>query len=266
MPTFAEIPSSRESTVEPPSIIYNYRASGWVSDTDARVNALSLIPPSVLDPISGERLYLQDLKCSPAGYGLHLITAPYGPKKKATGEVSWNFSTTGGTLTVKASKEHIATHPDFGDPNPHLGLIGRSKDGSVEGCEIVIPALKMTYNFKHPLGVITEAHARLLATYTGMVNSTAFRGFPAGELLFLGANGSDGTESEANVSYEFVASQNLTGLTIGTLTSIAKKGWEYLWIEYKDETVAGKTVTRPEYVHIERVYDTLDFATAFGWG
>lgn len=264
MPSFEEIPNSRESTFEPPSIIFHWRSSGWVSDTDARVNALSLTPANVLDPVTGVRLFRQDIKCTPNGHGLHLFDVPYGPKTKETGELSWSFSTSGGTLTVKAAKQHIRTYPVNEDK--HKGLIGVGKDGNVEGCEIVIPALKMTYSFKHPLGVITEAHARLLASYTGMVNSTTFRGFPAGEMIFLGANGSDGTESEASVTYEFAASQNLTGLTIGTITGIAKKGWEYLWVQYEDAVDGGEKASIPLKVHIERTYDTLDFATAFGWG
>lgn len=267
MASFEEIPNSRESTIEPPSFLYHYRASGWVSDTDARVNALALTPANILDPLTGVRLYRQDIKCSPAGHGLHLIDVPYGPNKKETGELSWTFSTSGGTLNVKAAKQHIATYPAGGDANPHKGLIGLTKDGNIEGCEITIPVLKLSYTFKHPLGVITETHARALASYTGMVSSTVFRGFAAGEILFLGANGSDGTESEASVTYEFAASQNVVGLTIGTIEGIAKKGWEYLWIEYEDAVDGGGAkAVNPTRVHVERVYESIDFAAAFGWG
>lgn len=261
--SFEEVPDSRESTTEPPSITFKYRASGEVSDSDVRVYAAAATPAIVFDPF-GNKLYRQDIACSPAGHKLFIVTIPYGPKAKEQGELSWSFSTTGGTLTVRAAKEHIATYAAGG--NPHKGLIGVTRDGQVEGCEMVIPALKMTYTFKHTLGVITEAHARLLASYTGMVNSTAFRGFPAGEMLFLGANGSDGTDAEASVTYEFAASQNIVGLTIGAIAGIAKKGHEYLWIEYTDAVEGNAFAVQPAAVHIERVYNTLDFATAFGWG
>jgi len=129
----------------------------------------------------------------------------------------------------------------------------------------VVPALKLTYSFKHSAGVINEDHARALAGVTGMTNSAEFRGFQAGELLYIGSTGEDGTETEASVEYIFVASQNVTDLTIGDIASIAKEGHHYLWIEFKNEVEDGQPAVQPERVHIERVYDSFDFASVFGW-
>jgi hypothetical protein len=63
---------------------------------------------------------------------------------------------------------------------------------------------------------------------------------------------------------------NVTGLTIGGIAGVAKKGWEVAWIRYQDTiTVAdGKdNPTRvPKYVYVDRVYDTIPMATALGFG
>ena len=54
----------------------------------------------------------------------------------------------------------------------------------------------------------------------------------------------------------------MTGLVIGEITDIAKKGWEYLWVRYTDveDTTAKALVKRPAAVYIEKVYLDGDFA------
>ncbi|HQL55478.1 MAG TPA: hypothetical protein PLQ87_12285, partial [Phycisphaerae bacterium] len=58
-------------------------------------------------------------------------------------------------------------------------------------------------------------------------------------------------------TFRFAASPNVTNLTIGDITGINKKGWEYLWVRYADseDTVAKALVKKPIAVYIERVYD-----------
>ncbi len=61
-----------------------------------------------------------------------------------------------------------------------------------------------------------------------------------------------------------VRAPNVTGQTIGTITEIAKKGWEYLWVLYEKvedaAAVPPRIVKRPAAVYIERVYDEDTFA------
>ena len=143
-------------------------------------------------------------------------------------------------------------------------MIGVTGKGDVEGAEMIIPALKITYGFRHPQGVVDESFARTLARNTGKVNSDSWRGFDAGELLFIGASGSDGSEADAEVSYQFAASENAT-LTIGEIADVVKKGHEALWIEYEDDEEDDEAVQIPKRIHIERVYSDMSFASIFGW-
>jgi hypothetical protein len=140
----------------------------------------------------------------------------------------------------------------------------------VKGVEIIIPAMKINVQYKHPQGVLTLAKAKFLNNMTGMVNSDSFLTFAPGEVLFLGARGSDGTQSEATVSYSFAMAPNAEGLTIGGIAGVAKKGWEVAWIRYHDTitTADGKDQpTRvPKFVYVNRVYETIPMATALGFG
>jgi len=64
------------------------------------------------------------------------------------------------------------------------------------------------------------------------------------------------------ITHRFSASPNKTGLTIGDITGIEKKGWEYLWVRYADaEDTAAKTlVKKPAAVYVEKVYEEGDFS------
>jgi hypothetical protein len=67
------------------------------------------------------------------------------------------------------------------------------------------------------------------------------------------------------VDYQFVASVNASGLSLGGISSIVKGGHHYAWIEFKDAVVSGKPARQATRVNIERVYDAINFASVFGW-
>jgi hypothetical protein len=96
------------------------------------------------------------------------------------------------------------------------------------------------------------------------VNSGAFRGFAAGEVLFLGASGSKTGVDNWEIAFKFAASPNVTSLSIGGgITVSAKKGWEYLWVRFADaeDSTAKALVKRPVAAYVERVYESADFST-----
>jgi hypothetical protein len=74
---------------------------------------------------------------------------------------------------------------------------------------------------------------------------------------------------ETDIAYNFAASQNATGMTIGGITSIAKKGHDYLDVRWADdvETVGAQVrdIKKANYVYTHRVYDEAPFATVMGF-
>lgn len=262
--TFEETPESRQETADTYTLIY--KAVGEQDDAIVQAYAINATPAMVHRPTG--TMYRQDIRRDPDGWKQYRVTVNYGMLDATpfnVGGSSFTFDTTGGTSNVKQAREHIATYPPTVDG--HGGSIGVRDDGAVEGVDIVIPALKLTYTYRHPQGVITEAYVRSLAAVTGMVNSLPFRGYEAGELLFVGASGSDGSQSEADVTYTFVASKNATGITRGAVTGINKGGHELVWEQTGSEVGAdGKAKQKVFAVHVERVYDSFNFAAVFGWG
>ncbi|MEO0513610.1 MAG: hypothetical protein AAF108_12090 [Planctomycetota bacterium] len=111
---------------------------------------------------------------------------------------------------------------------------------------------------------MTNSYKGALFSLTGKVNSGGFRGFAAGEVLFLGATGArrgTGPDDDWEITFRFAASPNVTGLSVGSINGIAKKGWEYLWVRYADQedTSANTIVKRPVAAYVERVYDQGNF-------
>jgi hypothetical protein len=189
---------------------------------------------------------------------------------------TWRFSfdTTGGTHKITQSLATIARYQrSSSDPAPELyGAIGWDGE-KVAGCEIIVPRLEFAITAFYTPGWMTWSKARDLARATGKTNSAAWLGFEEGELLYLGATGEGDIPLRAStqvqptqVVFKFAASENRTNITIGEMTGINKKGWEYLWVRYKKmlwET--GKVYPVPIHAYVEKVYRDVAFAGLFGF-
>jgi hypothetical protein len=261
---FFPIPDGIETTASPPTYISKWKSVGEHRETVVNAYAIAFTP-SIVATIYGI-LYRQDIKVTKTAYDQYSISVPYGTRKNETGEWTWDFDTTGGTVHItngKSERRYPSTAPD------QKAAIAVDRD-QVNGTDIIIPAMKINVSYKHPQGQITLAQAKFLNSITGMTNSAPFLTFAAGEALFLGARGADGTATDATVSYQFAMSANANNLTIGAVANIVKKGHEVAWIKYEDntETISGtiRQVRVPKFVYVDKVYEETDLATALGFG
>lgn len=175
----------------------------------------------------------------------------------------YSFDTTGGTEKITQSKATVSVSVPSGLSTPDFkGCIGW--DGkNVNGCEIVVPAFRWEEKVYLADARVTNAYRITCHNLTGKVNDAEFRGFPAGDVLFLGVRGSrtgDGDDDLWELTFSFAASPNGTNLTVGDITVPAKKGWEYLWVFYEDAVSGNVKARRPRAAVVERVYDTASFA------
>lgn len=263
---FIPVPNGIESTARPPSYTTNWKAVG--SNSQSYVQAYTLgATPAIVATIYGT-LYRHDVRVTQAAYNQFLVEVPYGLRKNETGDWRWDFDTTGGSVHITNAKAEVARYPATTAPD-QKGAIAVDGD-QVSGVDIVIPAMKINVYFRHPLGVITLPQAKYLNSITGSTNSDNFLTFAPGEVLFLGARGSDGSVAESEVNYQFAVSANLSGETIGSIAGVAKKGWEVLWIRYEDTEATADSVTHPvrtpKFVYVDRVYSEVAMSTALGFG
>ena len=213
-------------------------------------------------------LHRQDLLIRQTGHKLFSIQAPYAAGKNKHGEWTWDFDTTGATIHLKYAREEVNKYPSSTAPD-QKGAIGVEGD-VVTGTEIVVPAMKINVKYRHPEGELTIAEARRISRHTGKTNTSTFLTYDAGEVLFLGARGSDGETAEAEVTYHFAMAENEDNLTIGDITGIEKKAWDVGWVQWEDKVASANGddhPTRvPKFVYIDRVYNKVDLASVLGFG
>jgi hypothetical protein len=197
-----------------------------------------------------------------------------------------SFDTGGGTQHITQALQ-ISNVPDADGfdqfekkfPSSAPGQAGaiNADSNSVQGVDIVVPALQWTESYDVPSTYISTDYIKSLAKLTGTVNNAPFRGFPAGEVLFVGATGAQDWDEERgdgpwSLSFKFVQSPNagpntggpnptdtLPPLKIGFISGIEKKGHEYLWVKYTDAVESDFLVQLPQFVYVDKVYRDEDF-------
>ena len=242
-----------------------YTVFDALTDTEARAALLAEAPPNYNGlPRDEQACEVEAIR------GLDHIwigNARYAKKTSNAGEgPTFRFETRGGTQRVTQALGSTR----YPNNAPNSGGAINATATSVEGTDITVPIY--TFSETHELddGLVNNYYKGVLVTLTGRVNDAPFKGLAAGECLFLGAAGSltDGPGSDTwSIDYAFAGSPNVTGLAVGDITGIAKKGWEYLWARYQtaEDTAAKLLVQKPIAVYVDQVYREGNFA-ALGIG
>ena len=248
------------TTGQNPSAELRYNVRGTNDDIEAR-SALSAAAPAVFDLYGTGLIFLprETITIQPVGDALWEGIVRYASIPQ-TNESVFAFDTGGGTQHITQSLQTAGTFAPAGQVPPNLkGAIGVTAN-SVEGVDVTVPVYQFSETHYLDDAVVTPAYKGTLFALTGKVNSASFKGFAPGECLFLGASGSKRGSGDWEINYRFAASPNVTGLVVGDITGIAKKGWEYLWVRYQDaEDASAKTmVKKPIAAYVEQVYPLGD--------
>ncbi|MHB8953571.1 MAG: hypothetical protein ACYC4U_11425 [Pirellulaceae bacterium] len=238
----------------------------WSVDGSNDLDAVqSYLTPFI--PSEYRDLTLKSISWEHQGYAVWEFRASYVHPDKAdagavleVGDYTFSFDTSGGTVLRTVSKATTKYAKGGETAADFKGSIGVTTD-TIEGVEIGIPALKFSIRKRVANATLTLAYVNLLHNMTYTTNNATFLGFAAGELLFVGASGQQGTDSDPEITFNFIASPNATGLTVGEITGVAKQGHEYLWVYFEEtaDDVAKKTVKRPLSAYVEQVYDASNF-------
>jgi len=231
-----------------------------ISGTGSEASALSALEGEAPDPWQG----LARKGCSVEPYdevaGMWEGTAAYAPEdevEQEVGESTYRFSTGGGSQHITVGRSTTKYPPATA---PDAKGIGQTKDG-VEGVDILVPKFEWSETHTIAAASVTTAYITIIRKLTGKTNNATWNGYAQGEVLFLGAEGSKRGDGDWDITFNFAAGENLTGQTIGGITGVAKKAWEYLWIRFKDVAGAEGVYKEPEAVYVEQVYDEGDLST-----
>lgn len=114
---------------------------------------------------------------------------------------------------------------------------------------------------RHCFRTLSRADEMAIEALLNHVNDAAFRGRPAGTLLFSNFDKVEvgsGADAYVECTYSFSYMPNGTATFRGTYTSvdISKLGWEYAWGKYYKS--AGNT-SEVEGAYAEKIFDTATF-------
>ena len=256
--TVQELWDSREHQIgEDSSIDLRFVIDGTDDDVAAHVELLNVAPTLYAG------LVRQSSHLERVGETTWQATVRYGSvEPPQTGDSSFTFDTGGGSQHITQSLGTVGgwAAPGLVAPN-FQGAIGVGKD-SIDGVDITVPVYHFGETHYLPTAFVTPGYKAALFALTGTVNSAPFRGFAVGEVLFLGASGSKRGQEDWEIAYKFAASPNVSGLSVGSIGGINKRGWDYLWVRYADveDTSAKMLVQRPIAAYVEQVYPYRDFS------
>ncbi len=250
-----ELFSSREGDSDAQT--FRYLVSGS-DDGEAMRAQLLLDSPSFHDTVSREDQKI-DLNRIDTLKWLAEISYKKAPpaEQLEKGDQIFTFDTGGGTTHITNS---IATANKYPGGAPDFKGAILVHKGGIDGVDVVVPSYRFTEVKVLTAAQVSSAYKAIVFGLTGQTNDASFKGFSAKEVLFMGAQGQQRGDDGWEVTFNFAASPNLTGLTFGDVVAVAKKGWEFLWVNYKDIVDANVLVKQPKSVHVETIYDEGDFS------
>jgi hypothetical protein len=142
----------------------------------------------------------------------------------------------------------------------HAGAIGVTRD-EIKGCDVFAP--RFTWTRTITAFRLSRAQVLIWRGLVGKKNDRPWYGSAAGEVLYMGCTGTFSNTERWSITHRFAEIANETDIAIipGELTIPAKRGWDYLWVDYEETNSADGTrvLTRPRGAYIEEVYPDGDF-------
>jgi hypothetical protein len=236
-----------------------YKIWDAADDAAAMTSLIATAPSSVTVGAINLTKVEYEIDEEDANSGFYMGSASYSYRDEP-GQSQYNFDISTENVHITNSLQTIARYPGT-SPNMQ-GAIGYDGD-KIEGCDILNAVYSFSETHQFSDTQISPAYKAALFRAVGKTNNAVFKGFAIGEVLFIGAAGSKKQADDYwELTFRFAASENLSGLSVGTITGIAKKGWEYLWSRYSDKVDTGNNLVRtPQAVYVERVYQAVDFSS-----
>jgi hypothetical protein len=237
-----------------PSANLRYTVKDAADENDALTAVASTAPTSYNGMPRSTR------SCEALDATTFVVTVTYQPgrfESAASSSVRYEFDTSGGSEQMFLALSTIASYaaPGAGTAPDMKGGINVTSDGP-QGISRPVPVYNFSETHTIAAASMTAGYKATIFGLTGKVNNAAFKGFAAGEVLFLGARGASNANGDYEITFSFSALPNVTGATFGPFTGVTKKGWDYLWVysEEEEDATAKRVVKRPVAAYVVQVF------------
>lgn len=149
------------------------------------------------------------------------------------------------------------------DPGGAIGWNGKSGDDcEISGVDIPTAQLRETYTKSMRLSRLTTSYKRTVASLVGKVNSSSFKGWSAGEVMFLGMSYSTPSKSasKVTVTFNFAVQPNESGAKVGGKSVGSKKGFDYVWAISKTNAGGSSPKVEVEGIYVDQVCEYASFS------
>ena len=207
------------------------------------------------------------------------IEVNYGSESKSSSgdsgseddEATMNFDCSAGTKHMTQAIEQTCVYAgsgeskDSSDEASAVPIGWNGKDGSeseAAGVDVSIGELRETYTKTMSKSKVTgTSWKRKVAELVGKVNSGSFKGWNAGEVMFLGCSYSAPSKGskKVSVSFHFAIRLNESKATVAGQNIGSKKGFEYLWALTDDEVRDGERKRKVRKIYKAVVCETDGF-------
>ncbi|MGC4004702.1 MAG: hypothetical protein QM811_16910 [Pirellulales bacterium] len=261
MPGVYEIDESEDITIDKEK---GDDASRTWETFDCPTDAIAEAMVAAVAPSTWRGLYRGSFKVRAKGSGIWQVAVSYVPRKPRE-DYEFEFRFDIGTESTRITHS-LAVRNSYFDPfwlasaPNHNGAIGY--DGKeIKGLNILVPKCTISYKVKLPADFVTDSYKRTLSKTVGKVNSATWKNYAAGELLFTSCTGSvTGTDKDWDVTFGFTVSENVTGLTVGNISGITKRGWDYLDVLWESTLDLGSERVTPIAAYVHKVYQDAAYS------
>ena len=192
----------------------------------------------------------------------------YQPDSGTDEEVpTMSFDCGSGTKHVVHALYQERVYPANESDDADCGIGWNGKLGSeCEFAGVDIPTADMQEEWTKYVRVsaLTTQYKKDVASLYGKYNNATFKGWAAGEVMFVGMSYSMPLKGQTKVlcRYTFRISPNESNATVSGHTVGAKLGWEYMWARSEAVNVAGQTKPAIEVAGIYKsgVTESGDFS------
>lgn len=172
-----------------------------------------------------------------------------------------SFDCGGGTKHLLYSFGQRKVYGDK-DAGGAIGWNGKSGDDcEIAGVDVPTAQLRETYTKPMKISKLTTSFKRKVASLVGKVNSGSFKGWNAGEVMFLGMSYSTPAKKakKVTVSFNFAIQPNESGVKVAG-KSVTKKGFEYVWAISKTVASSGTPKLEVEGIYVDQVCEYASFS------
>ena len=159
----------------------------------------------------------------------------------------------------------LAQKKVFGDKDPGgaIGWNGKTGDDcEITGVDIPTAQLRETYTVQMRVSKLSTSYKKKVAALVGKVNSGTFKGWSAGEVMFLGMSYSTPAKKakKVTVTFNFAIQPNESKVKVGG-KSVSKKGFEYVWAISKTVANNGTPKMQGEGIYVDQVCEYASFSS-----